>query len=144
MMTKKNTEQTVSFSASKSMVAFVNNLGKLSIVAVIFVALLFAVAGRIDRLGPIVVVCSIVGICPLLLAFKYRKYIHKIVIDFGNRVLRLHLYRSGGVVEVSFDEILDIRIGTNISFRVKNRRLYCYNPGDQDLIDSLNKIKPKS
>lgn len=128
------------FSLPTSYTFFVNNIWKICIISSISITILPLIANDEFRKEALILILLILLFIPIPLSYLFSKFANKVTIDFDKNILILRMNRSNQTIEAKFSDIQEISKGNYIVFKIKNRKIFYNNAGNNKLIACLNKI----
>ncbi|MCB2184536.1 MAG: hypothetical protein KQH63_21140 [Desulfobulbaceae bacterium] len=141
MNNQQATQKKYTFALSSFYIFFVNNIGKICIGAATLLALLPFITTDDFRQEALFFGIGFFLLLPIPVGYLLSKFANKVVVDFEEEILVLHMNRTGQIVRVGFNEIENISTTGYIVFKLKEKKILYNNAGNADLIACLNKIK---
>ncbi len=126
--------------SEKAHMFFVNHLGKFGLVIILFLISLFIIEREAFSLKFMLFSLILVSLITYLSAKFHRKFAYKVIIDFGSRKVKFHMYRSEDVIMANFDEIRTKHVPGHVVFFFNDRKVFYRGLVDNELLKCLNKI----
>ena len=143
MALRSGTEQVYTFSKPKSYVFIVNNLGKIALGLVIpMIAIAFIKSHDVVPLFRSIHTILFLSLLIYLTESFLKKFAYKVTLDFRSRNIRFFMNRSKDFIEVSFDDVKNIRVNGYITFSFKNETVALYSGApNEDILTCLHRIR---
>lgn len=128
------------FSLSSTQIFISRYLDKIAWVFIFLLASYTAlVPGDISPYGKIslIILCAL----PFLFVKIQKAFAYKVILDFNDKKVRLHMNRSSEVIELHFGDLENIRLNGYIIFIIKEKKIFYAESQNKKLLKCLNKIK---
>ena len=142
MTRRSGTEGVYTFSKPKSYVFVVNNLGKIALGLLIFmIAIVFIKFNDTVSLFRSIHTILFLSLLIYLTERFLKKFAYKVTLDFGSQNIRFFMNRSKDFIEVSFDDIKNLRVNGYITFSYGNKKILYSGAPSEDILTCLYRIR---
>ena len=126
--------------SQKAHIFFVNHLGKFGLVIILFLVSLFIIEREAFSLMFMLFSLLFVSLLTYLSTQFHKKFAYKIIINFGSRKIKFHMYRSEDAIMVNFDEIKTKRGPGHVVFLLNDRKVFYRGLENDELLQCVNKM----